>query len=225
MNLSLYFILFLIYSLLGWIFEVTLSLIIKKKFINRGFLIGPYCPIYGIGSLFVIFLLNNYLDRPFGLFVLSMVICSIVEYTGSFLLEKLFKTSWWDYSSKKFNINGRICLETMIPFGLGCLLIMYIINPFLLKTLNLISTFILNIIAVILFIFFVIDFIISFRIILNFKKISDDAKKDNTEKVTEYVKNELLKRRKILYRRLINAFPNLKVLKRREIKNGKNNNN
>lgn len=225
MNLSLYFILFLIYSLLGWIFEVTLSLVTKKKFINRGFLIGPYCPIYGIGSLFVIFLLNNYLDRPFGLFILSMVICSIVEYTGSFLLEKLFKTSWWDYSSKKFNINGRICLETMIPFGFGCLLIMYIINPFLLKTLNLISTSILNIIAIILFILFVIDFIISFRIILNFKKISDDAKKDSTEKVTEYVKNELLKRRKILYRRLINAFPNLKVLKRIEVKNGKNNSN
>lgn len=225
MNLILYFILFLIYSLLGWIFEVTLSLVTKKKFINRGFLIGPYCPIYGIGSLFVIFLLNNYLDRPFGLFILSMVICSIVEYTGSFLLEKLFKTSWWDYSSKKFNINGRICLETMIPFGCGCLLIMYIINPFLLKTLNLISTSILNIIAIILFILFVIDFIISFRIILNFKKISDDAKKDSTEKVTEYVKNELLKRRKILYRRLINAFPNLKVLKRIEVKNGKNNSN
>lgn len=226
MNLSLYFVLFLIYAFIGWTFEVILSLVTKKKFINRGFLIGPYCPIYGVGALFVILLLRNYLDRPFGLFILSMVICSIVEYTGSFLLEKIFKTSWWDYSSKKFNINGRICLETMIPFGGGCLIIMYIVNPFLMKLLNSIPLIILNIIAILLLILFIIDFIVSLRIIWNFKKISDNAKIDNTERVTEYVKNEILKRRKALYTRLINAFPNLRIIRKiEELKNGKNNNN
>lgn len=214
MNLSLYFLLFLIYSFIGWFYEVLLTLVKKKKFINRGFLIGPYCPIYGVGSLFVIFLLNDYLDKPFGLFILSMVICSIVEYTGSFLLEKIFKTSWWDYSSQKFNINGRICLETMIPFGLGCMLIMYIVNPFFVSILIKIPKVVANIIAVILLILFIIDFTVSFQIIWKFKKISDDAKKDNTEKVTEYVKKEILNRKKVLYTRLINAFPNLKVLKR-----------
>lgn len=226
MNLSLYFVLFLIYAFIGWTFEVILSLVTKKKFINRGFLIGPYCPIYGVGVLFVILLLRNYLDRPFGLFILSMVICSIVEYTGNFLLEKIFKTSWWDYSSKKFNINDRICLETIIPFGGGCLLIMYIVNPFLLKLLNSIPLTILNIIAIILLILFIIDFIVSLRIIWNFKKISDNAKIDNTERVTEYIKNEILKRRKALYTRLINAFPNLRIIRKiEELKNGKNNNN
>lgn len=214
MSLSLYFLLFLIYSFIGWFYEVLLTLVKKKKFINRGFLIGPYCPIYGVGSLFVIFLLNDYLDKPFGLFILSMVICSIVEYTGSFLLEKIFKTSWWDYSSQKFNINGRICLETMIPFGLGCMLIMYIVNPFFVSILIKIPKVVANIIAVILLILFIIDFTVSFQIIWKFKKISDDAKKDNTEKVTEYVKKEILNRKKVLYTRLINAFPNLKVLKR-----------
>lgn len=214
MNLSLYFLLFLIYSFIGWFYEVLLTLVKKKKFINRGFLIGPYCPIYGVGSLFVIFLLNDYLDKPFGLFILSIVICSIVEYTGSFLLEKIFKTSWWDYSSQKFNINGRICLETMIPFGLGCMLIMYIVNPFFVSILIKIPKVVANIIAVILLILFIIDFTVSFQIIWKFKKISDDAKKDNTEKVTEYVKKEILNRKKVLYTRLINAFPNLKVLKR-----------
>lgn len=214
MSLSLYFLLFLIYSFIGWFYEVLLTLVKKKKFINRGFLIGPYCPIYGVGSLFVIFLLNDYLDKPFGLFILSMVICSIVEYTGSFLLEKIFKTSWWDYSSQKFNINGRICLETMIPFGLGCMLIMYIVNPFFVSILIKIPKVVANITAVILLILFIIDFTVSFQIIWKFKRISDDAKKDNTEKVTEYVKNEILNRKKVLYTRLINAFPNLKVLKR-----------
>lgn len=226
MNFSLYVLLFTIYSFIGWSYEVILTLIKKKKFVNRGFLIGPYCPIYGVGVLFVTTLLNDYLDKPLGLFILSVVICSLVEYIGSFLLEKIFKTSWWDYSSQRFNINGRICLETMIPFGLGCLLIMYIVNPFFIKILNLIPELILNILAIILVIGLLIDFIISFKIIWKFKKISDDAKKDNTEKVTEYVKNEILKRKKKLYTRLINAFPNLKILKKiEEITNGKNNNN
>lgn len=226
MNFSLYVLLFIIYSFIGWSYEVILTLIKKKKFVNRGFLIGPYCPIYGVGVLFVTTLLNDYLDKPLGLFILSVVICSLVEYIGSFLLEKIFKTSWWDYSSQRFNINGRICLETMIPFGLGCLLIMYIVNPFFIKILNLIPELILNILAIILVIGLLIDFIISFKIIWKFKKISDDAKKDNTEKVTEYVKNEILKRKKKLYTRLINAFPNFKILKKiEEITNGKNNNN
>lgn len=226
MNFSLYVLLFIIYSFIGWSYEVILTLIKKKKFVNRGFLIGPYCPIYGVGVLFVTTLLNDYLDKPLGLFILSVVICSLVEYIGSFLLEKIFKTSWWDYSSQRFNINGRICLETMIPFGLSCLLIMYIVNPFFIKILNLIPELILNILAIILVIGLLIDFIISFKIIWKFKKISDDAKKDNTEKVTEYVKNEILKRKKKLYTRLINAFPNLKILKKiEEITNGKNNNN
>lgn len=214
MSISGYFILFLIYSVIGWTIEVIGSFYKLKKFVNRGFLIGPYCPIYGIGALLVTSLLDDYLDGPLGLFVLSMVVCSLTEYIASYLLEKIFKTSWWDYSNKRFNINGRICLETMIPFGVGCLLIMYVLNPFFTKIINSIPANILNIIAIILFISFVFDIIISFKIIWKFKKISDDTKKDNTEKVTEYVKKEILKKKKLLYTRLINAFPKLKVLKR-----------
>lgn len=226
MIFSLYIVLFMIYSIMGWLMEVIVTLIEKKRFVNRGFLIGPYCPIYGIGALFVISLLNDYLEKPLGLFILSIVICSLVEYIGSFLLEKIFKTSWWDYSNKKFNINGRICLETMIPFGLGCLLIMYIVNPFFVNMLSKIPNYLINIIAIVFSIVIISDVITSFRIIWKFQKISDNAKKDNTEKVTEYVKNEILKRKKILYTRLINAFPNLKIIRKmEEIKNGKNNKN
>lgn len=212
-KLNYMFILFMIYSILGWIMEVSLKLITDKKFINRGFFIGPYCPIYGTGALLVIYLLSKYLDEPVTLFFMSIVICSFVEYLTSFVLEKLFHTSWWDYSDQKFNINGRICLETMIPFGIGCILVMYLVNPFINNILNIIPINILNIIALIVGIIFITDVIISLIIIIKFSKISDNAKVDSTEKVTEYVKNMILKKGKTLYTRFINAFPNMKIFK------------
>lgn len=204
--------LFLFYSFLGWIIEVTNFLITRKKFINRGFLIGPYCPIYGVGSLLVISFLKDYLSRPFGLFVMSIVICSLIEYFGSLFMEKIFHTRWWDYSSKKFNINGRICLETMIPFGIGCLLIMYYINPFISNLLLKANTLFINILAIILGIFFLIDFILSFIIIFKFRTFSKDNIHDSTEKVNEYVRNEFKKIKRYLYIRLFNSFPSLKII-------------
>ena len=212
-NVSYLFLLFIIYSFLGWLMEVILVLVTQKKLINRGFLIGPYCPIYGVGVLLAINLLSKYLNEPIVLFILSIFLCSIIEYSTSFILEKLFHTSWWDYSDKKFNINGRICLETMIPFGLGCLLVFYVINPFINNILNLIPINIQNILALILFIIFIIDIIVSLSIIIKFSKISNNIKEDNTEKVTKYVKKEILNRGKTLYTRFINAFPKMKIFK------------
>ena len=144
MDFTKYFLLFMMYSTLGWIMEVTCKLFEKKKFINRGFLIGPYCPIYGFGCLGMIILLKKYLNDPLALFVMATVICSILEYATSYIMEKLFNARWWDYKNKKYNINGRICLETMLPFGiLGCL-VMYFINPFFTTILNHIPSTILN---------------------------------------------------------------------------------
>ena len=131
LELREYFLLFVIYSVIGWIMEVIYTLVIDKKFTNRGFLVGPYCPIYGVGAVLIIILLSGYKERPIGLFVLAIVICSILEYFTSYIMEKLFKARWWDYSNRKFNINGRICLETMVPFGVIACLIVYIVNPFL----------------------------------------------------------------------------------------------
>lgn len=207
--------------------EVCYAFVIEKKFINRGFLIGPYCPIYGEGAILVTFLLKDYLKKPVGLFIMSIAICSIVEYLGSLILEKFFNTRWWDYSDKKFNINGRICLETLIPFGVGCLLVMYIFNPLLNRFLKIFNPIILIVIAVIILICFIVDICISAKIIFNFRHLTEDAKKDNTEKITQYVRNEIMHMNKRLYTRLINAFPTLEILKnyRRDRKNGKNNKN
>ena len=131
-DIRILFLLFLMYSFTGWAIEVIGKLIEKGKFVNRGFLVGPYCPIYGVGCISMILLLNRYIKDPFTLFIMSILLFSFLEYFTSYFMEKIFKIRWWDYSRRKFNINGRICLETMIPFGLGGMLIMYIVNPFFL---------------------------------------------------------------------------------------------
>ena len=130
MNIKIYFLLFIIYSFIGWLMETTLKSYEAKKFINRGFLIGPYCPIYGCGCILIILLLKKYEPYPLGLFCMSVVICTILEYLTSYFMEKLFNARWWDYSKRKFNINGRVCINTMIPFGILGTLMMYFINPF-----------------------------------------------------------------------------------------------
>lgn len=209
-NLCTIFVLFMIYSFLGWLMEVMLTIVRDKKFVNRGFLVGPYCPIYGYGCLFITILLKRYLEEPIALFLMAVVICSILEYMTSYVMEKLFNARWWDYSKKKFNLNGRICLETMIPFGILGVIVMYFINPFFLKVLMSFSDIFLEIIAVILFIIYIVDTIITGRIIFNFKNEFVKASEDKTEEITKMVK-ETLAKRGYLHKRLINAFPNLKT--------------
>lgn len=211
-KLSLLFLLFITYSFIGWCMEVGCKLVELKKFINRGFLIGPYCPIYGWGCILIIILLNKYTDDPLVLFIMAIVICSILEYFTSYFMEKLFKARWWDYSRRKFNINGRICLETMIPFGLlGCL-IMYFVNPFFVSIYSKIPSNILIIISFVLFTIFLTDNIISYTIMFKMKIPKIKISKDNTEEITEYVRS-ILAKRSFLYKRLMKAYPNMKILR------------
>ena len=192
--------------------EVGCKLVELKKFINRGFLIGPYCPIYGWGCILIILLLNKYTDDPLVLFVMAILICSILEYFTSYFMEKLFKARWWDYSRRKFNINGRICLETMIPFGLlGCL-IMYFVNPFFVSVYSKIPSNILIIISSVLFTIFLTDNIISYTIMFKMKIPKIKISKDSTEEITEYVRS-ILAKRSFLYKRLMKAYPNMKILR------------
>lgn len=211
MTISEYFLMFIIYSFVGWSIEVINNIINNKKFVNRGFLIGPYCPIYGFGGICITVFLTRYNDSILVLFVMAMAICGVLEYITSYIMEKFFKARWWDYSNKKYNINGRICLETMIPFGiLGCFVI-YITNPFLLYIFRNIPNHLINILAIIISIIFFIDNLISFKIISNFRKSTFfEVKKDSTEEITKRVK-EVLINSSHLQKRLISAFPTLKI--------------
>lgn len=205
-----YFLLFLMYSVLGWLMEVINSYFIHKRFVNRGFLIGPYCPIYGIGVLLIISFLNDYMDNFLVLFILAMVICLVLEYLTSYFLELIFKARWWDYSNNRFNINGRVCLETAIPFGIGGLIIMYFINPLFTGILCKMSDKFLIILSVVLMILFLADLIISFLIMLKFRNIGIKSMKDNTEEMNKIVKEYLTKNSRWT-KRLVDSFPNFKI--------------
>lgn len=211
-TIEIYFLLFISYAFLGWCMEVTCKLIQYKKFINRGFLIGPYCPIYGWGALAITILLKRYMEDPLVLFVMSTLICSIIEYLTSYFMEKKYHARWWDYSNKKFNINGRICLETLVPFGILGVAIMYGTNPILFKLYNQIPQLVMNILTSILFIGFIVDNIISSNIISSINVEGNKLIKDNTEEITEKIK-QILRQKSWLHRRLINAYPGLKDIK------------
>ncbi len=215
-TIKLYFLLFLIYSFMGWCMEVCVSLVTRKKFINRGFLIGPYCPIYGWGAILITLLLSYFTDKPILLFFMAILICGTLEYLTSFFMEKIYHLRWWDYSNKKFNINGRVCLDTIIPFGILGTTIMYVTNPFFLDKLNMIPNNTLNIIFCILFAIFTIDGIISSTTILGIRKTTTDVnrenREDNTEEITKKVR-EILLGQSFIQRRLVNAYPKLQVLK------------
>lgn len=208
-SFSFYFILFIMYSSIGWCLEVTCKLLEKHRFINRGFLIGPYCPIYGWGCLGITIFLSKFSHNPILLFIMTIIYCSILEYFTSYIMEKLFNARWWDYSKRKYNLNGRICAETMIPFGIFGLIIIYIVNPIITKILLLLSPAVINILSIILFIIFISDNIISIYIMVEFRKTIKLIEKDGTEEITKHVKQILLNKN-YLYKRLIKAFPNIK---------------
>ncbi len=218
LSIQMYFLLFMIYSILGWCLEVTCKAFEYKKFIDRGFLIGPYCPIYGWGAVLITFLLYRYSYDALVLFIMTTIVCGILEYLTSFFMEKLFKARWWDYSKRKFNINGRVCLGTLIPFGIFGLILTYIANPFFIGLLNKLNTNTINILAISLFTIFTIDSIISFIVIFGFRKTTVIASKektsDNTEEMTKKVK-ELLMQKSFLYRRIVNAYPKFVAIKSR----------
>ena len=217
---ELLILLFFSYSILGWFMEGIVKYIDYKRFINRGFLIGPYCPIYGFGMIFIILLLQNYTNHPLVFFLLVIFICSMVEYTTSYLMEKIFKARWWDYSEEKFNINGRICLTTMIPFGILGTFIMYIVNPFLVKIYSSFSFKLATFLCLFLLIIFLIDNIISLSALLKVRNDGNLHEKDNTEEMSKKVK-DIIANFNWKERRLIKAFPNVKFI-RSTIKNNIN---
>ena len=213
-DIKIYFLLFIIYAIIGWCMEVICKLIQYKRFIDRGFLIGPYCPIYGVGALLITFLLNKYTQDPVVLFVMAVVVCGILEYLTSYFMEKIYHARWWDYSNKKFNINGRICLSNLIAFGILGMFIMYISNPFLIGQLEKLTTTWLNIAFWTILAIFVTDNILSGIINNSIKTTTKQLgeKMDNTEEITRKVR-EILQKKSALHRRLINAYPKIQAVK------------
>ena len=207
-DLKVLFLLFIVYSITGWIIEVIATYPDTKCFVNRGFLIGPYCPIYGNCAIAMIFLLHN-VTNPILLFVLSILICSVGEYVTSYTMEKIFHARWWDYSKNKFNLNGRICLVNSLAFGvLGFLLIKFV-NPFVVELITKLSPIMINVLFYTMLTLFIIDNVISFKVIFKIKNMSIKyVHLDNTKEITEKVKKILSDN--ILAKRVFKEFPNIK---------------
>lgn len=131
MNVSLYEVawMFFLYAFLGWCAEVAYAAVRRGKFVNRGFLNGPVCPIYGFGLVTVILLLSPLSEKLVLLFLGSVVLTSALEFLTGWVLEKLFHAKWWDYSDNKFNIKGYVCLEFSLVWGLAATFIVRIIHP------------------------------------------------------------------------------------------------
>ena len=120
---------FFLYAFLGWCTEVSYAALRTGKFVNRGFLNGPVCPIYGCGVVVVLAGLEPLKGNFVLLFLGSMVLTSALEWATGFVLEKLFRQRWWDYSDKPFNLGGYICLEFSILWGFACLFVVDILHP------------------------------------------------------------------------------------------------
>lgn len=120
---------FMIYSFLGWCIEVIYATIKTRKFVNRGFLNGPLCPIYGFGVVIIVALLGKFKENTIQLFIYSTILVSTLEYIVGFVLEKLFHHKWWDYSNMKFNLGGYISLVFSLLWGGGCVVILKYIQP------------------------------------------------------------------------------------------------
>ena len=162
--------LFTIYSLLGWICESTYCSILAKKFVNRGFLNGPFCPIYGVGALLIVKLLSPFPDNLVILFFASLLLTSLLEYLTGFAMEKLFHAKWWDYSHRRFNIQGRVCLGNALIFGVMGVVVMRVVHPFVMRLVQMIPAFLAPFLAAGLAAYFVGDTIVTVRTILDLNK-------------------------------------------------------
>ncbi|MBR2417153.1 MAG: putative ABC transporter permease, partial [Clostridia bacterium] len=129
-NLIKYVLLFFFYSAAGWLLESIYCSIGEKRIINRGFLTGPLCPIYGTAALVMTILIYNpFKDKPLIIFLLGIVLCDIVEYITSYIMEKLFSARWWDYTYEFMNIGGRICLKHTLYWGIISVAFVRVLHP------------------------------------------------------------------------------------------------
>ncbi|MCD7810775.1 MAG: hypothetical protein LUG91_02820 [Ruminococcus sp.] len=161
---------FIIYAVFGWCLEVIYEAVEQGKFINRGFLNGPYCPIYGFGVIIVILCLNPIKDNILILYFGSVILTSALEFFTGFILEKIFHQKWWDYSDLRFNLKSYICLKFSLLWGVACLIVVTIIHPLIERFVNWIPHTLGVVILIILFAGFFSDVVITAFGIMHIKK-------------------------------------------------------
>lgn len=204
-SFALWFLIFMTYSFGGWFVEVCISLFQHRKLINRGFLVGPICPIYGVGALLVSLIVRAD-ENPIVIFCVAVVGSALLEYGVSYAMEKLFRVRWWDYTDQPFNLNGRICAGSVLSFGVAGILILKFINPALVAFYSSLPEVLLFILAGVLAAWLIFDIILSLWLMVGVRVTVGTVQRDATDEIATRV-HEILTGKGKLNRRLIKAFP------------------
>ena len=214
---------FMVYSVGGWIYESILCSVTERRFVNRGFLNGPYCPIYGCGALFDLLLLGK-VQNPLLLFLLGAVVTCTLEYLTSYAMEKLFHARWWDYSDRRFNIQGRVCLIGAVVFGTFSVVLIKVLQPAVVRLTDHLSGYSLPVVAFSFLTAFSLDIIVTLKGFAGFNErlsaLADALaqKREEAEDVVRasalYLKlnslhEEFLQKLNAQQRRMLSAFPQL----------------
>lgn len=180
---------FIIYSFIGWIYEIIFCIIKTNKWENRGFLFGPICPIYGIIALlieFIYFRFINYIDIKYEfyyIFIISFFGSAIIEYFTSYIFEKIFHAVWWDYKDKFLNINGRVCFFASAFFGFAGVVFIKYILPYVNSVLNVLTFPKIELFALVSMFIFAIDFTLTVCVLTQFL--------DNVSRVESTINNKM----------------------------------
>ena len=183
--LEQWFLWFAIYSFIGWMYESILCSVAGKKLVNRGFLNGPVCPIYGTGAVAVVYILSPLKDEPVLLFFASAILTTALEYLTSFGMEKLFHARWWDYSKRFLNIRGRVCLRGFLAFGAMSVLVVRYAHPRVAALTSRLSARATHILAAALALLFAADLTLTLITVLGLDKRLQAAREALREQIEE----------------------------------------
>ena len=158
-NIFFFFIIFFLASVVGYIYEVIYCIVDDHELVNRGFLYGPYLPVYGFGALAMILTLKKFTKHPVALYFMAIIVTGITEYIAGLFLDKVFHERLWDYTGLLLNINGYVCLRSVLSFGVGALLLFYFADPLIVKKILPIREKYKKIIIILVTVTITIDFI------------------------------------------------------------------
>lgn len=208
--------LYMIYSFIGWCGEVVVAAVKRHRFVNRGAVSGPFCPIYGLGAAVVAVFFPELKGNPLFLFLGGMVVNTFVEYVTGRIMEMSLHKKWWDYSDQKFNLGGYVCLKTSVLWGICTVLMIYVLNPVFTGLVGLIPKLWGEIILWVIFGLLIVDFIGTVIAVWGLKKKNGriDQIREGLGRTSKLLENTMTRR---LQARMIKAYPNLEKEEKEDV--------
>lgn len=199
---------FFVYAFFGWVMEIAFAAVYRKKFLNRGFLNGPVCPIYGCSMVFVTVFLESLRGNYFFLLLGCMIVTTILELLTGMLMEKILGRKWWDYSDYKYNLGGYVCPQFSLVWGTCAVVVMTFVQPLLTKLVRLLPGTVFRILLLAAFALLVCDFIVTIGAICKFRRQSRRMQglAEGMNRISGRMGRAIFE---VIQRRMTKAFPNL----------------